>query len=125
MWNYIRVKYMDNSIENIKKYMGNKWGIFCKIHDTLITFEKDISFRVFPIYISYCRGTDIFAVLYFRQKFADEDNLTVGLNLKHKPKLDIFKDGSVIKYSGINYFLSFNSTDNFNEDIINAIRESM
>ena len=96
---------MDSSIENLKNIPGTRinWEILQKTHHAILSLDKNIKFRIFPIYIQYSKGERLIAVLYYRGKFVNSDEVDLGLNLNHPPKLKELKDASYMKYANINY----------------------
>ena len=79
-----------------------------EIHERILKLDKDINFRVFPIYIRYLKGDDLFALLYFNPKDYNE----LGIATENKIS-DRFQDASWMKYKEIKYSIKITN----NEDI--------
>jgi len=107
---------MDTDITKLKnnQSLKNKWDILYKSHNAIISFDKKIRFRIFPIYIQYTKGEDVIAILYYRGKHVNIDNINIGLNLKQKPNFKEVKDGLYLKYASINYSLLFKNQSDIN-----------
>jgi hypothetical protein len=114
---------MDTSIEELKNEMGKKWIIFNKIHNIFLTIDKNVNFRIFPIYIVYSRGENVFGVIFFKGKLIKNENLIVGLKFNSEPNLHYFKEASEIKYAGINYYISIKNNEDLNKEIITSLKE--
>ena len=56
-----------------------------KIHFAIILVDKNIMFRVFPLYIRYSKNDKVIAILFFSGKFVNSGELVMGLNLDKKP----------------------------------------
>jgi hypothetical protein len=114
---------MDTSIDKLKKEMGTRWNNFYKIHNAFISFDEHVTFRIFPIYVIYTKDDKLFAVIYFKGRLVDSNNLIVGLGLSGKPESDIFEDASYINYSGINYYINLRDTDVFDDELFVTIKQ--
>ncbi len=96
-----------------------------KIHFAIILVDKNIMFRVFPLYIRYSKNDKVIAILFFSGKFVNSGELVMGLNLDKKPKLTGFKDAKFMKDSNLTYSYIFKETavsNNFISKIIKLIK---
>lgn len=74
-----------------------------KVHSSIISSDKTIDYRIFPIYVRYSREDKVVAILYFKGKFVNPKEVVLGLNLEEKPKLLGFKDAKYMKDSNMTY----------------------
>jgi hypothetical protein len=77
-----------------------------EIHEKIITLSNDISFRIFPIYIRYLRGDDMFALLYFNLKEYNELGIVIPNKISKQ-----FEDASWMKYKEIKYSVKIKNDD--------------
>ena len=108
--------------KELKEKMGNKWLIFNKIHGLILSISPKIKYRIFPIYIRYCSGEDIVALVYFKGKFTSDSGLDVGFAFKEKPKNSGLVKASHMKYPGINYSVKINRQDKITKELIKTIK---
>lgn len=81
----------------------NKNKLIGKIHPLIILSNKNIMFRIFPLYIRYSSNDKVIAVLFFRGKFTNPCELVLGLNLNKDPKLVGIKNANYMKDSNLTY----------------------
>lgn len=74
-----------------------------QIHLAILSLDKRIIFRVFPIYIRYSKNDKVIAVLFLKGKFVNLGELVLGLNLDKNPKLKELKDAKYMKDSNLTY----------------------
>ena len=95
-----------------------------KIHSVIMLADKNLMFRVFPIYIRYSKNDKVIAILYFKGKFVNSGELVLGLNLDKNPKLKELKDAKYMKDSNITYNYSIkNSYEKKTKDILAKLWE--
>ncbi len=104
--------------EELKKKIGNKWEIFNKLHQLIMSLDGKITYRIFPIYVSYYFKDNVIAVVYFRGKFISDSQLVAGFALKEKPKDSNFMDAGYMKYKGINYSLEIKNYKDISKKFI-------
>lgn len=90
-----------------------------EIHERVLQLSDDISFRIFPIYIRYLKGDDMFALLYFNLK--DYNELGIATNNKIS---DAFEDASWMKYKEIKYSTKIKNDDNL-DPLFKQIKASL
>ncbi len=105
---------MNNNISDLESILGKKsnWKILQKVHRAILSNDKEIKFRVFPIYIQYFKDEKIISVLYYKGKFVNSDEIDVGFNLDHPPKLKLFKNAEYMHYPNINYSCKLKCSSN-------------
>ena len=81
----------------------SKNNLVGKIHSAIMLVDKNLMFRVFPIYIRYSKNDKVIAVLFFKGKFVNLGELVLGLNLDKNPKLNELKDAKYMKDSNLTY----------------------
>jgi hypothetical protein len=94
-----------------------------KVHFQILSFNKKITFRIFPIYIKYFLEDKVVGIIYFKGKFVNPKKLVLGFNLSTKPKLVGFKNAGFMKDPNITYsiVLDDNTSDKNIKEIIKLI----
>lgn len=77
-----------------------------EVHERILMLANKISFRIFPIYIRYLKGDDMFALLYFNLK----DYCELGLATLNKISAR-FEDAGWMKYKEIKYSVKINKDE--------------
>jgi hypothetical protein len=98
-----------------------------KIHLAILSLDKRIIFRVFPIYIRYSKDDKVIAVLYLKGKylkgkFVNSRKIILGLNLNKKPKLLGFEKIEYVLDINIKYTYIINDSTKFNNSILKVIK---
>lgn len=88
----------------------SKLPILNKVHQKILSLNKNIEFRVFPIYIRYIKNDTIYAILYFKKK----ELLELGLNVDNKPSNE-FVEAKGLGYKEIKYKVLINEETNLNK----------
>ncbi len=104
--------------KNLEKII-NKNKLAGEIHSKIISADKNIMFRVFPLYIRYSKNDKVVVVLFLKGKFVDKGKLVLGLNLDKKPEFKGFKDAKYMSDSNLTYSYSFKESSDLS--IINKI----
>lgn len=110
-------------LEDLRKKLGDKWPAFNKLHQFIISGSPDITYRVFPIYVSYFTDDKMVSVIYFRGKALSGIQLDVGFSLKEKPSIAGFIDAGYMQYPGINYSIKINSTKDITKEFKKTISQ--
>ena len=90
-----------------------------EIHENILNLGDDLTFRIFPIYIRYIKGDDVFGLLYINIK----DYCELGIATDKKIS-DRFEDASWMKYSEIKYSIKITNDDNLDK-IFKTIKENI
>lgn len=112
-------------LEELKKKLSNKWSTLEKLHIFILSINPKIEYRIFPIYIRYCLGEKIVALVYFRGKFVSNNQLDVGLSLKEKPKFHGFINAKYMQYPGINYSIKITNKKGLAKNISKIIKSTI
>jgi len=107
---------------DLKNKLGDKWELFKKIHKLILSLNKEVDFRVFPIYIRYSLREKNIALIYFKGKFVANGNLDFGLNLEKYSKVKGFVRAKHMKYPGITHSVKLKKLEGITSDIIKAIK---
>ncbi len=99
------------SVAILKDKLGSKWKILKETHDTIMSAGSHISFRIFPIYIRYTKWDKIFAIVYFKGKFAPDDTIDVGLSLRNKPAHPDFVTAQYMKSPEITFSIKISEAN--------------
>lgn len=91
-----------------------------KAHNIITDVYKDISFRVFPIYVKYYFDLKPVLIIYFKGKFIEKGELDIGVNLEAIPDIKGFRDASYMKDGKIKYSILINAS-NYSGDLIRQI----
>jgi hypothetical protein len=89
------------------------------IHERVLKLASNISFRVFPIYIRYLKGDDLFALLYINLK--DYNELGIAT---HNKISDRFEDASWMKYKEIKYSVKISNNDDL-DSLFKQIKDTI
>lgn len=81
-----------------------------EVHQRILMLADKISFRIFPIYIRYLKGDDMFALLYFNLK----DHCELGIATPNKI-FDRFEDAGWMKYKEIKYSIRIKKDEDLNK----------
>lgn len=106
---------------DLKNKLGEKWELFEKIHRLILSLNKGVEFRVFPIYIRYSLKEKNLALIYFKGKFAD-GGLNVGLNLEERPKVKGFTNAKYMQYPGITYSIKLKKIKEITPSVVKIIK---
>lgn len=80
------------------------------IHERIIGLADKLNYRIFPIYIRYLKGENMFGLIYFNKK----EHFEFGFASKNISNQ--FEDASWMKYPEVKY--SIKIFDNDNLDIV-------
>lgn len=80
-----------------------------EVHKRILMLADNISYRIFPIYIRYLKGDDMFALLYFNLK----DYCELGIATSNKIS-DEFEDAGWMKYREIKYSIRIGKDEDLN-----------
>lgn len=127
--NIMREVVMDNTIEGLRNKAGirSNWEILQKTHNAILFLNKNVKFRIFPIYIQYVLDEKLIAILYYKGKFVNSDEIDLGLCLNLPPALKELGNAEHMKYANINYSCILRSTkniDKFLHKIISLMHEN-
>lgn len=108
---------------NFLNKLGDKKNLFRKIHKLILSTSENISFRIFPIYVSYFTKNKNIAIVFFKGKFTnDGKDLNLGVNLENGVQARGFNDARFMKYPGINNSISLGDIKGLTPDIIKVIK---
>lgn len=105
---------MDNELE---KKLGNKFVLFNKLHQFIMSLNTKINSRISTVYVRYMLKDNIVAVVYFRGKFVSNSQLDVGFAFKEKPKGSSFKDAKYMNYPNINYSIKLKNSNDITKNL--------
>jgi len=88
---------------DFKKKLGDRWEIFQVLHKLILSLNKKVNFRIFPIYITYHLKDKNIALIYYKGKFVNDGGLDIGLNLKGNPTSNKFIKAEYMHYPGITH----------------------
>lgn len=94
---------MINRTEITKEQIGKNWDIFKKVHQILLSVNKKVYFRVFPIYAKYFLDDEVFAVIFFKGNLVNENQVDLGLKFNITPVLKSLRNAQYMKDSNVNY----------------------
>lgn len=94
---------MINKTEITKEQIGKNWDIFKKVHQILLSVNKKVYFRVFPIYVKYFLDDEVFAVAFFKGNLVNDNQIDLGLKFYITPVLKNLRDAQYMKDANINY----------------------
>jgi hypothetical protein len=77
------------------------------IHKRVLKLSPDITFRIFPIYIRYLKGDNMFAILYFNNQQYNELGVVADNAFSVK-----CGDASWMKYAGVKYSVKIMNDEN-------------
>jgi hypothetical protein len=80
------------------------------IHERILKLSDNLSFHIFPIYVRYLKGDELFALLYFNIN-KSKDIFVLGIATPNKISKR-FEDASWMKYRKINYCTKINADEN-------------
>lgn len=89
------------------------------IHNGVMGLSAQLNYRIFPIYIRYLKGENMFALLYFTNK----EYFELGF-ASNKNALNQFDDASWMKYPGIKYGIKIFEKDNL-YDLFKKIKSNI
>jgi hypothetical protein len=89
--------------EITKEQIGKNWDIFKKVHQTLMSVDKNVYFRVFPIYAKYFLDDEVFAIVFFKGSLVGDNQVDLGLKFNITPALKSLRDAKHMKDSCVNY----------------------
>jgi len=92
--------------------------LLSQIHKKILSIGKNVSFRIFPIYIRYVKGEHIIAILYYNKK----NFLDLGLNISKDTIDSKFKRADYMHYPGINYSIRINKISDLSNKVINFLK---
>lgn len=97
----------------LNKSVGRKDNqeLVSKVHLKILSLDKKIYFKIFPIYIKYYKDDEVIGIVYFKGKFVGLNELILGLNLKSNPKLLELKNAKFMKDPDINYSFFIKSSN--------------
>ena len=105
-----------------KNKLKDRWNLFRRLHKLILSLNKEVGFDIFPIYIIYHLGEKNLALLYFKGKFVAGASFNLGLNLKDKPKIEVFVSAKYMKYLGITYSIKLQELDVITPEITKIIK---
>ena len=108
-------------MQDFKNKLGDKWELFRKLHKLILSLNRGIEFRIFPIYIRYSFREKNIALIYFKGKSVGS-GLDVGLNLKGCPKIKGFVNANYMHYPGITYSVKFKKLRDITPGIVKVIK---
>ena len=94
---------MIKKIEIAKEQIGKNWDIFKKVHQTLLSVDKNVHFRIFPIYAKYFLDDEVFAVVFFKGSLVTDNQVDLGLKFSIIPALKILRNAEYMKDPCVNY----------------------
>ena len=106
----------------VKKKCGIAFKIFIKLHKLILSLNKQINFRVFPIYVRYSLGEKNIALIYFKGKFITGGLLDLGLNLDQRPEVKEFIEAVHMHYPGISYSIKLKNLKDITPSVIKTIK---
>lgn len=114
---------------NFRSLAGEKSNLelLQQLHDAIIRANKNIEYRIFPIYVRYDRGDDIVAVLRFKVNFkkinkTEPGELEFGLNIGDTKLPKGFENGESLKYPDINCSIKLNTSSRLTKQLLDAIK---
>lgn len=98
-----------------------------QLHDAIMRTNKNIEYRIFPIYVRYDRGDGIVAVLRFKVNFkkinkTEPGELELGLNIGDIKLPKGFENGESLKYPDINCSIKLNTSSRLTKQLLDAIK---
>jgi len=116
---------MDKKAEITKKQIGKNWEMFNKLHEVLMSIDKNVFFRIFPIYAKYFLNDEVFAVVFYKFSSTKDNQVDLGLKFETKPLIKGIKDAKYMKDPSVNFSMLINE-DNFIKNKIRIlVKESL
>lgn len=91
-----------------------------KVHHNIVNSDKNIDFKIFPIYIKYYINLRPVAIIYFKGKFVEKGALDLGINLDSIPAIDGFREAGYMKDVKINFSITINDL-NYSDALVKTI----
>lgn len=98
-----------------------------QLHTAILRTNKNIEYRIFPIYVRYDNGDKTIAVLRFKVNFkkiniTEPGELELGLNIGDTKLPKGFDTGESLKYPGINCSIKLNTSSHLTKKLLDAIK---
>ena len=116
---------MVKKAEITKKQIGKNWEIFNKLHEVLMSVDKNVFFRIFPIYAKYFLNDEVFAVVFYKGSSTKDNQVDLGLKFETKPLLKGVKDAKYMKDPSVNFSILLNEDNLIKDKIRILVRESL
>lgn len=105
------------------KINTESFAVLDKTHKAIINLVKDVSYKIFPLYVKYYVESEPVIILYYKGKFIEKGELDLGVNLKTMPKDFIFRDADYMKDGKIKYSTKVDAFTDISSLIKNILQE--
>ena len=106
----------------LEKKLGDKWIIFNKLHQFIISLSSKIEYRLCTIYVRYMLEDNVIAVVYFNGKFVSKGELDIGFAFNEKPKDSNFINAKYMNYPNINYSIKLKNIDDITKKLVKTVK---